>query len=260
VTILAAIRCEWIKFRSVRSTLVTLAVTVVLCVGFSALFTWIARDNWKSAGFRDHLAFNPTRLSLVGFVFAEIAIGVIGVLVITSEYSSGLIRATLTALPHRVDALLAKAVVLFIVTLVVGEGCSFVSFLVGQSILHGVTPSDTLSSPGSLRAVVLAGLSLALLALFALGLGTMLRHTAGAITVFVALLLIIWIIVATLPSDYQMHIYPYLPEVLSQSMRAPGDASLSFSSFSPTVSSLVLAAYAVGSLLIGGLVLVRRDA
>jgi ABC-2 type transport system permease protein len=260
MTVLAATASEWIKFRTVRSTLYTLAVTILLCVGIGALGSYAERTNWKMASIREHLAFNPTRVSLFGFFFAEIAIGVIGVLVISSEYTSGLIRATLSALPHRVEALVAKAVVLFAATLVVGEGCAFVSFFVGQSILHGVTPTATLSSAGSLRAVLLAGLSLALLALFALGIGTMLRHTAGAITVFVALLLVILLIVSALPSNWNVHLFPYLPEVLCQSMRSTSSNGLDFNSFSPTVSTLVLSAYAVGSLLIGGVLLVRRDA
>jgi ABC-type transport system involved in multi-copper enzyme maturation permease subunit len=260
VTVLAAISSEWIKFRSVRSTLYTLAVTIFLCVGIGALGTYAERTHWEMAGFKNHLAFDPTRVSLFGFFFAEIAIGVIGVLVISSEYTSGLIRATLSALPHRVEALVAKATVLFLATLVVGEACAFVSFFVGQSILHGVTPTATLSTPGALRAVTLAGLSLSLLALFALGIGTMLRHTAGSITVFVSLLLVILLIVSALPSNWNVHIYPYLPEVLSQSMRSPSASGLGFNSFSPTVSTLVLASYAVGSILIGGVLLVRRDA
>jgi ABC-2 type transport system permease protein len=260
VTIVAATTSEWIKFRSVRSTLYTLAATVVLCVGIGALISYAERKTWSMEHLKNHLAFDPTRVSLSGFFFAEIAIGVIGVLIISSEYSSGLIRATLGARPHRAEVLVAKSVVLFCATLVVGEGCSFASFYVGQSILQGVTPTASLSTPGTLRAIAFAGLSLALLALFALGIGTMLRHTAGAITIFVSLLLVILLIVTALPSNWNVHIYPYLPEVLTQSMRSPNPSGLGFNSFSPTVSTLVLAAYAVGSLVVGGVLLVRRDA
>jgi ABC-2 type transport system permease protein len=260
VSLLAATSSEWIKFRSVRSTLYALGATVVLCVGIGAIVAYAMRSNWQMEHLKEHLAFNPTRISLSGFFFAEIAIGVIGVLVMSSEYTSGLIRATLCATPHRVEVLVAKVVVLFCTTLVVGEGCSFVSFLVGQSIMKGATPTATLSSPGSLRAVVLAGLSLALLSLLALGIGTMLRHTAGAITIFVALLLVLLLIVLALPSSWNTHIFPYLPEVLCQSMRSTSSSGLGFNTFSPGVSTLVLAAYSVGSLIIGGVLLVRRDA
>jgi ABC-2 type transport system permease protein len=260
MTVLAAIRSEWIKFWSVRSTLYTLLTTIVLCVGIGALGSFAERTHWSTEHVQAHLAFDPTRTSLFGFFFAEIAIGVIGVLVMSSEYASGLIRASLAAFPRRVEVLVGKAVVLFCATLVVGEACSFTSFFVGQAILHPIAPSATLASPGSLRAVLLAGMSLALLALFALGIATMLRHTAGSITVFVSLLLVILLIVSALPSNWNVHIYPYLPEVLTQSMRSTSPSGLGFNSFSPTVSTLVLAAYAVGSMIIGGVLLVRRDA
>ena len=139
------------------------------------------------AGRADAPGFDPTATSLSGFFFAEIAIGVIGVLIMSSEYSSGSIRSTLSATPGRPVVLLRE-----------GrsscssrpswsaEICSFASFVLGQAILSGVTPDRHAHRPhGALRAVVLSGLSLALLALLALGLATMLRHTAGSITVYV---------------------------------------------------------------------------
>ena len=110
---------------------------------------------------------------------ADVSIGVIGVLIITSEYTSGMIRATLAATPRRGMVLLAKTIVLFAATLVAGEVCAFVSFLVGQVILHGYAPTASLASHATLLAVLLAGLSLTLLALMAMGIATMLRHTAG---------------------------------------------------------------------------------
>jgi ABC-2 type transport system permease protein len=247
---------EWIKFRSVRSTIYTLAVTVVLCVGLGALISF-ARGSRSAHG---DFIVDPTRVSLQGFSLAEISIGVVGVLIMSSEYATGSIRATLSATPSRLSVLSAKALVVFCSTLVVGEVCAFVSFFVGQAILrsqHAV--SDTLGSPGALRGVLLAGLSLALLALFALGIGAMLRHTAGSITVYVAILLVSFLILAALPSSWQHDAAKYLPEVLSGSMRA-ATGTTEFSSFSPLVSTLVLAIYAVVALLGGALLLVRRDA
>ncbi len=156
--------------------------------------------------------------------------------------------------------LVAKATVLFTCTLVIGEVCAFVSFFAGQAILSGVAQSATISSQGSLQAVLLSGLSLSLLALLALGLGTMLRHTAGSITIYVMLLLVLFLIVAALPTSWNVHIFRYLPEVLTQSMRSPTGARAEFQGFSPVVSTLVLAAYAVAALIGGGIVLLRRDA
>jgi ABC-2 type transport system permease protein len=255
------ISAEWLKLRTVRSTVWTLLVTIVLCVGIGALISLAQRTHWPMTSLEDRLAFNPIDdAALSGFLFAPLAIGVIGVLIISSEYSSGSIRSTLGAQPRRVSVLVSKAIVLFATTLVVGEVCSFASFYVGMSILGGVTPTATLSSPGALRAVLLAGLSLALLALFALGIGTMLRHTAGSITVYVCLLLVLLIIVSALPSSWNTHVFKYLPEILAATMRSTPPESTTSETFSPWVSTLVLSAYALAALIGGGVLLSRRDA
>lgn len=254
------VRSEWLKFRSVRSTMWTIATTVVLCIGLGALSADGMRNNYEHESFTEHLAFSATGASLLGFLFAPLAIGVIGALIMTSEYSSGSIRLTFAAQPRRLSVLLAKAVVLFATALVVGEVSSFASFFVGQSIFAPAHLNDTLSTPGALRAVIFAGLSLALIALFALGIATIVRHTAGSIALYVSLLLVLLLIVSALPSDWNVHVLKFLPEVLIESMRTPHSAALHFQAFSPGVSALILSAYALGSLVIGGLLLVRRDA
>ena len=244
-----AVASEWLKLRTVRSTLVTLAVTFVLCVGLGALFSFARRT---------HLSPDPTRVSLQGFVFADISIGVIGVLIVTAEYSAGTMRATLAAVPHRQTVLLAKAIVLFVVTSLAGVAFAVVSFLVGQAILREHAPSATLTDPASLRAVLLAGLSLGLLALVAMGLGLLLRHTAGAIAVYVTFVFVLLLIVAALPSSWSDPIMKYLPEVLTEAMRTTKE--LEVSAFSPWTSTAVLAGYAVGFLALGGVRFVRHDA
>jgi len=252
-------RSEWIKFRSIRSTLFSLAVTFVLCVGLGALFSF-ARSS-HAGGPKGDFLVDPTRVSLQGFSIAEIAIGVIGVLIISSEYATGSIRATLGATPSRLTVLSAKTLVLFVATLAFGEACSFISFFVGQAILKGQgVASATLATPGALRGVLLAGLSLALLATFAMGIGTMLRHTAGSITVYVALLFVTFLLLAPLPTDWQHRVSKFLPEILTSSMRAASTSGIAFSSFSAYTSTLVLAAYALAALMGGAVLLVRRDA
>lgn len=250
---------EWIKLKSVRSTVYTLAVTVFLCVGIGGLISF---GRGSHATRREGgLIVDPTRVSLQGFFIAEISIGVIGVLIISSEYATGSIRATLAATPNRISVLVAKTLVLFATTLVVGEFCSFLSFFVGQAILRGQGASSaTLSTPGALRGVLLAGLSLAMLAVFAMGIGTMLRHTAGAITVYVAILLVSFLVLAALPADWQHTVSKFLPEVLTESMRAATTTDGPFSAFSALTSTLVLAGYAVAAAVGGAILLVRRDA
>ena len=258
--LLPTVSSEWLKFRSVRSTVYTLAVTVFLCVGIGALVCFAERQQWPNEGLPGHVAFDPVRTSLFGFFFAEIAIGVIGVLIMSSEYSSGSIRTTLAATPRRLSVLASKACVLFAATIVVGEGCAFISFFIGQTVLRGVTPTATLASPGALRAVFLGGVSLALLALLALGIAAMLRHTAGAITVYVSIQLVLLLIVSALPTSWNVHVLKFLPEVLTQSMRAAHSKGVQFTSFSPWISTLVLASYAIASLVCAGWFLLRRDA
>jgi ABC-2 type transport system permease protein len=264
VSLWPVITSEWIKFRSLRSTRFALLVTVVLSVGISALLCFAERQQWPMQDAPTHLSFDPTATSLSGFFLAEIAIGVIGVLIMSSEYSSGSIRSTLAATPGRAIVLFAKAVVLFCSILVVAEICSFASFVIGQAILNGVTPTASLSDPTVLRAVVLSGLSLALLALLALGIATMLRHTAGSITVYVCLTLVLFLIVLALPSSWGVHVFKFLPEILTASMRSTTSSRSTTAQYgalySPVVSSLILASYAVASLVAGGILLTRRDA
>lgn len=259
-----AISSEWIKFRSLRSTRWALLATVLLSIGISALICFAERQQWATQTAPEHLSFDPTATSLSGFFLAEIAIGVIGVLIISSEYSSGSIRSTLAATPARVVVLLAKAIVLFVSVLVVAELCSFASFVIGQSILHGATTTASLSDATVLRAVVLSGLSLALLALLALGIATMVRHTAGSITVYVCVTLVIFLIVLALPSSWSIHVFKFLPEILTASMRSTTASASSNAQygalFSPGVSALILACYALVSLICGGALLLRRDA
>ena len=251
---------EWIKFRTIRSTIYTLVVTFVLCVGLGALISFGRSQHALRQGGGGLLA-DPTRVSLQGFSIAEIAIGVIGVLIISSEYATGSIRATLAATPRRGTVLVAKTLVLFIATLRIGEACSFLSFFVGQAIIRGQgVNSATLSSPGAFRGVALAGLSLALLAVFAMGIATMLRHTAGSITAYVALLLVTFLLLAPLPVDWQHRVSKFLPEVLTSSMRAATSAGSDFSTFSALTSTLVLAAYALAAVIGGAYLLHRRDA
>ena len=259
MNLVPTISSEWLKFRSVRSTVYALAITVFLCVGIGALGCFAEHQQWPTERAFERIAFDPVRTSLFGFFFAEIAIGVIGVLIISSEYSSGSIRMTLAATPRRLSVLVSKAVVLFTSTLVVGEACAFISFFVGQAVLSPAKTA-TLGTPGATQAVFLGGMSLALLALLALGIATMMRHTAGAITVFVSLQLVLLLIVSALPTSWNVHILKFLPEVLTQSMRSAHASGAQLMWFSPWTSTLVLAAYAVASLIGGGLLLLRRDA
>jgi len=173
-----AVAMEWIKLRSLRSTWWTLAVTVAGLIGLAILVLAHIPGSWAHMSRADRAAFDPTNLGFIGVALAQLALAVLGVLAITGEYSSGMIRSTLAAVPRRGLALAAKAGVVGVVALVTGEVGAFAAFWAGQAMLHAPAPHATLGQPGVARAVVLAGVYLALIALIGLAIGVIVRRSA----------------------------------------------------------------------------------
>jgi ABC-2 type transport system permease protein len=207
---------EWTKIRSVRSTVWTLLLFVVLTVGFTALFTWLTASNWTSgnnAATRDAtIAASPVGFILgAGIGLGQLTICVLGVLVITSEYSTGVIRSSLLAVPKRLHMLAAKAVVFALLIAVIAEIIAFTCFFVGSAILHSHVPV-AIGDQNVLRAVLGAGLYLAVLGLFALSVGLLIRHTAAGITTVIGAVLVLPILSGLLPGSWGAHINAYLPE------------------------------------------------
>jgi ABC-2 type transport system permease protein len=206
---------EWTKIRSVRSTMWTLLLFVVLTVGLTTLLSWLTEANWTGghAASRDAtIVSNPVGFILgAGIGLGQLTICVLGALLITSEYSSGVIRASLLAVPKRIPMLAAKAVVFAALMVVIGEIVAFCSFFIGSAILHSRV-SVSLSDSNVLRAVVGAGLYLTVLGLFALAVGMLIRHTAGAITTVIGIVLVLPILSGLLPGSWGAHINAYLPE------------------------------------------------
>jgi hypothetical protein len=248
---------EWTKLRSVRSTLWTLAVTVVLGIGLGALATATTAARWAQTSLISRITFDPTRTSLTGLLFAQLAIGILGVLVVSAEYGTGTIRATFAAAPRRPPVLAAKALVFGAVTLVVGEVVSFAAFFLGQWLLTPKAPHTTLGGAGVLRAVVGGGLYLLVLGLFALGIASIVRHTAGSIGAFVVVLLVLPIIVTALPSSIGNHIGKFLPANIGVVLLSVQPQA---NSFGPWSGLLLLAGYTAVVLVVGGFLLVHRDA
>jgi ABC-type transport system involved in multi-copper enzyme maturation permease subunit len=203
-------------------------------------------------------SFDPTSTSLTALLFCQLAIGVLGVLVMSAEYGTGTIRATFSAAPRRPLVLAAKMIVFGAVALVVAEIVAFASFLLGQALLSAPATHASLSTPGALRAVVGVGLYLGVIGLFALGLATIIRHTAGAISAFVGILLVLPIIVEALPNSLQFDIRRFLPLQIGGVMMSVN--SQNPHSFGPWTGFFVLCVYAAVALVIGGVLLVRRDA
>ena len=251
------LRSEWTKLRSVRSTVWSLLALAVVTVGMGALICVAVNNRWSTFGPLERLHFDPTSRSLRGIFLAQLAIGVLGILAITSEYGTGMIRATLAAVPNRPLVLAAKAAVFGAVALVVSEVVTFAAFLVGQSLLTSPVPHATLGQPGVLRAVAGSGLYLAVLGLLALGLGSIIRHTAGAISTFVALLLILPLLLQAFPASVQTSVSKFLPLTIASSMISVHPTT---DAFSPWVGFGLLCVYAAAFLVVAGALFVRRDA
>ncbi len=249
------LRSEWTKLRTVRSTMWTLGVTVVLGIGISALATAETRAHWLSS----QQGFDPISTSLIGVIVSQFAIGVLGVLVMSAEYGTGTIRATLSAAPRRTLVLMAKVIVFGVVALVVAEVVSFLAFFIGQALLTAPARHATLGSPGAWRAVVGSGLYVCVLGLFSLGLATIIRHTAGAISAFVGVLLVLPIIVQALPTSLSLDLRRFLPDRIGAQI-INGPANSFPNAFSPWVGLLILIGYTAVLLGIGAVLLVRRDA
>ncbi len=257
-----ALRSEWTKIRTVRSTAWCVLATVVFGIGIGILASASEASRWRNGGVINTLLFDPTSVSLTGLLFGQLAIGVLGVLTMSAEYGSGSIRATLAAIPRRPVVLGAKAVVCGVVALVVSEAVSFAAFFVGQAIMAGSAPTATLSDHDVLRAVVGGGLFLTLLGLFALGLATIIRHTAGSITTFVAILLILPLVDSAFPAKIGWPIGRYLPAEIGSAMTSTtlqGAHANFLPSFPFWHGFALMCAYAVGALVIGGVLMVRRD-
>jgi ABC-2 type transport system permease protein len=252
---------EWTKIRSVRSTIWTLLLFVVITVGFTTLFTWLTAANWSGPRAADRNAAivgDPIGFILgAGIGLGQLTICVLGALLFTTEYSSGVIRASLLAVPRRIPMLAAKAAVFAALLVVLAEIVSFGCFFIGSAILHSHVPVS-LSDQNVTRAVVGAGLYLTVLGLFALSIGTLIRHTAGAITTVIGIVLVLPILSGLLPGSWGAHINAYLPEQagsLVYAARTQTDQLLS-----PWQGFGVFCLWTAVLLVTGGYLLKRRDA
>jgi hypothetical protein len=246
---------EWTKLRSVRSTYWTALFAALATVALGALVC--ARMAVEINNGKESLGgFDPTTFSLDGLLIAQVAAGTLGVLVISSEYGTGMIRATFGAVPQRVAVLASKAFVLALATFVVGEIISFAAFGIGQALLSNAHAGVSLTSPGALRAVFGGGLYLTGVALFAFGLGTVIRHTAGALSAFFGLLFAPSVIIDLLPSSWHNAIN-YMPANAGTQILTVDRTT---GSLSPWAGFGLLCGYAAVAIAIGAVLTVRRDA
>jgi ABC-type transport system involved in multi-copper enzyme maturation permease subunit len=202
---------EWTKLRTVRSTYWSLLIAVLLGIGLSAAIAAANEHAYPKMTAHDRLTFDPTSLSTAGLFFSQLALGVLAIMAVSSEYSTGTIRTTLSAVPQRGYVLAAKGLLLALTSLIVATATAFGAFFIGQAIFSGRHLNVTLSDPGVLRAVIGAGLYMGGLALFAMGIAAVIRHTAGAITTLVALVFVLPAVSNALPDNWQHDLSRYFP-------------------------------------------------
>jgi hypothetical protein len=211
VTLPRVLRSEWTKLWTLRSTRWSLLAAFVAMAGLGSLIAAVQMSRWSHLHLHERLTYDSVNTGVAGWHLAQLAIGVLGVLVITGEYTTGMIRSSLMAVPRRLPVLWAKLAVFALVTFVLMLIASLISFFIVQSIVTQHHVQHSLSSPGALRTVIGAALFLTVLSMLCLGLGTILRNTAGGIAVFVGLLFVLPGISAILPSSVNDSISPYLP-------------------------------------------------
>jgi ABC-2 type transport system permease protein len=210
VTLARVVRSEWTKLRSLPSTAWSLLAAMTMIVGFGALYC-LLRVTRPPSDPAAAAAFDPTAVSLAGVQLAELAVGILGVLLVAGEYATGTIRVSLAAVPRRLPVLWGKAIVFALTTLVLCLPATLAAFLVGQSILSAERLDGSLGDPGVARAVFGSALFLGAVGLLGLGLGALLRRTAAAVAGLFGLLFAPQLLADLLPSAWSDRLYPYLP-------------------------------------------------
>jgi ABC-type transport system involved in multi-copper enzyme maturation permease subunit len=259
-TFFDVVRSEWTKIRTVRSTFWSLGLLVVLSVLFTAVLIGLTVAGWDDMTATDRalLAADPTAVILgSGFLIAQPAVCVLGVMAIASEYSTGMIRASLLAVPQRLPMLAGKAFVLAGLVFSVGLVTAFSSYFAGAASLGSRIPVS-LGDPGALRAVVGTALYLAALAVFSLAIGALLRHTAAGITAVIGFVLVLAPLVGLIPGKAGEYLHAYLPTeagiLIAQATQGPSDV------LSPWQGFLVFCVWTVALLAVAGYLFKRRDA
>ena len=248
---------EWTKIRSVRSTMWSLLLTVVIVVGLGALL------NWANSTHTDETAAVLAHRDLVQRTLGAIILGqlvmvVFGAMAVTTEYSTGMIRTSLSAQPRRMQVFWAKLAVVSVVSLVVGEVVSFATFLISANFWHNKGVSLSLSDHDALQAVIGGGLYLAGTALLAFGFGALLRHTAGTIVAGVFLVFVVDILEDAMPQNWQDHVDKWLPPNAGGEVWAT--QHVVGTDLGAWTGFLVFMLYAVGAIILGAIRFKRSDA
>jgi len=257
------LRSEFTKIRSVRSTYWTLLVLLAVSVGIGAAISALSASGWSNTPPADRTPLDATQLSIAALlILGQLVIVVPGALVLTAEYSTGMIRTSLIAMPRRIVIYVAKAVAFAAVALVVSLVTAFIAFFLGQSLLASTHQSATLAGHDVLRALIGSALYITLCGLFAFAAAAIIRNTAATITAMIGLLFVIPTLVNLLPHSWQNDLVRWLPSSAGRAISAtvweagPQNAHL----FSPWGQFAVFAVYTAVLLVVGGILFRKRDA
>jgi ABC-2 type transport system permease protein len=249
---------EFTKFRTVRSTVWTLLVAVVLMIGISALFSAVTASQYHTFDAADRATFNPVSISLSGMMFAVVAFGVLGVLMISGEYSTGMIRSSLTAVPRRLPVLWGKLAVFAGVIFSISLVASFICFFLGQALLNSHHLGVSVAAPGALRSIIGAALYGTVAGMIGVALGALFRNTAAGIATFAGVFFVIPPLTGLLPASISDHLSQYLPSYAGDALW--GGARSVTNALSPWTGFAVLCGYAVVVIAAAAVRLRRVDA
>jgi hypothetical protein len=251
------IRSEWTKIWSVRSTPWTLLIAVVSTVGFAMLASWGTTSSLAKMSAPDRAVLDPTNIAMAGVAFGQLAVAVLGALVVTSEYSTSGIRTTFTSVPARLRVLAAKGIVFAVVATVVGMISAFGAFFAAMPFWAHHNLATHLGDPGVLRAVIGGGLFMLAAGMLGFALGTIIRHTAGTITAAVGLLFVVPPLLNLLPGTWGHDIQKYFTinagQHITEVVHVPGVLA-------PWVGYAVFTLWWVVPLILGAYLVKRRDA
>jgi ABC-type transport system involved in multi-copper enzyme maturation permease subunit len=254
------IRSEWLKFWSLRSSIYSLVISVVGMIGLDCLFAYAAVNRYQhelSVHPGQALQFQAADTAMRGYLLVQLVVGVLGVLVVSGEYGTGMIRSSLAAAPKRLPVLWGKAITLSVIVFVMITISSFIAYFVVQPILNTQGLGYALNSPGMIRALFGVGLYATGIGLLGIGLGWILRHTAGAIATLFGLILILPTVGELLPDTWQPHILPYLPSNAGEQLASAGPDP---TGLAPWTGFGVLCIWIAVIVVTGALLLRRRDA
>ncbi len=251
------VRSEWMKMRTLRSSWLTLGLAIASMAGIGIIISWSTANDWANMRPRQKARFNPLADPLSGLFLAQLAIGVLGVLLIAGEYSTGMIKASIGAVPRRLPVLWAKLLVFTSVTLATMLPAALITFFVSQKLLSAQHIQTTWSSPDVARSVIGVGLYLTVVAALGIGLGAIVRNVAGAIAVLVGILLVLPVIASALPQTWGDRVNKWLPSNAGQALMSLGSDN---TTLSPWRGFAVFCGYAAATMVVAAVLLKRRDA